>query len=125
MLNGKQIREVTAQGIKYIDENNIEQFIDFAQCYENYLNERLSPETWENHKKVNQKTDADWDKYVERINKYKTVGKRNHLTPSWADGPFIEFYTEPRIRFKFDTGDEWGKIVDVISDAGHRLFDTT
>jgi hypothetical protein len=123
MLNGKQIREVTAQGVYYVDENNVEQFIDFAQCYQNYINERLSPETWENHKKVNLKTDADWNKYVERTNTYKTVGTRNHLTPPWSDGPYIEFYTIPRVRFKFGTNDEWRTTVQTIRHLGHKLFD--
>ncbi len=122
-MNGKQIREVTAAGIRYIDVNDVEQFISFAQCYQNYINERLSPETWENHKKVNQQTDSDWDRYVERTNTYKVIGERNVLTPPWSDGPYIEFYTQPRLRFKFETSDEWISIVEAITDAGHKLFD--
>ena len=69
------------------------------------------------------KTDADWDKYVERTKTFKQIGARNSLTLPWADGPYIEFYTNPRIRFKIETREEWEKIVDTVGDAGYRLFD--
>ena len=123
MLNGKQIREVTAQGIKYLDENNIEQFIDFTQCYENYLDESLSPVTQKRIMEINQMTDADWAKHVERVKNFKEVGARNILTLPWADGPFIEFYTHPRTRFKFDTQDEWDDIIEAIRIAKYKTFD--
>ena len=123
MLNGKRIREVTAQGVRYVDENNVEQFIDFVQCYQNYVKERLSPDTREHTMEINQMTDADWDKHVERVKKFKEIGVRQVLTPPWADGPFIEFYTEPRMRFKFDSREEYAAVREAIYDTEYKLFD--
>jgi hypothetical protein len=121
MLDGKQIREVTAQGVRYIDENNIEQFIDFAQCNRNYINERLSPENWKWHKEWNHKTDLDWDDYVEGIKSHKKVGARN----VFADKPFIEFYTQPRLTFEFGTRAECDQILYLIKRAKYYTTDLT
>ena len=81
MLNGKQIREVTAQGIKYLDENNVEQFIDFTQCYENYVNRWLHPDTRKRMMEINQMNAADWEKFVEKVRTIKEIGIRQVLTP--------------------------------------------
>jgi hypothetical protein len=119
MLNGKQIREVTAQGIRYIDENNVEQFIDFAQCYENYISERLSPENWEFHKKWNHKTDTDWDEYVASIKSHKEVGKRNITDLT------LKFFTDPSLKFEFDNLDDWHKVIGLIRRARYHTIDMT
>ncbi len=119
MLNGKHIREVTALGIKYVDENNVEQFIDFAQCNENYINKQLSPENWERHKSGSNQTDADWDEYVTWIKSHKEVGKRNITALS------LKFFTDPPLKFEFDTLDEWHEVVHLIRRARYRTIDMT
>src|SRR3954468_25041778 len=119
MLNGKQIREVTAQGVRYVDENNVEHFIDFAQCYENYVSKKLSSESWEFHKTWNHKTDADWDNYVEWVKEWKEVGGRDMS----AKKPYIEFYSQPHIKFEFETVDEWQKIVGLMYQVGYITND--
>src|SRR5579871_3990594 len=118
ILNGSHIRGVTAQGVIYVDDSEEEVFIDFAKCYENYVNISLNSEMWERHKQLNNQTDADWDRYVERVKRWREVGRRNGLTPPWADGPFIEFHTEPPVRFKFASHDEiFTEVLSAIVDA--------
>ena len=123
ILDGSQIRSVTAQGITYVDDDGAEQFIDFAQCYENYVKDMLSPERWETIKRVNNKTDDFWETWVAKVKKFKQVGQRQILTPPWADGPFIEFYTEPPMRFKFATEDEYDSVRDALEEGSWRTFD--
>jgi hypothetical protein len=122
-MDGKQIKEITPKGLMYIDDTGVEQFINFAKCYEIYVQEMLSPEHWEQHKQLNNKSDEDWDAYVEWIQRHKLVADRNILTPPWADGPYIEFYTKPPIRFKFDTTEEFRKIYGLIHEAGWTTSD--
>lgn len=121
-LDGEQIRRLTKQGIWYEDDGK-EQFIDFTTCYENYVQESLSPESWERIKKANNKSDADWEDYVDRIRRFKYIGDRNILTPPWADGPYIEFYTTPPIRFKFETKAKFQKVRNYIERTGWRTGD--
>lgn len=37
VLDGKQIRGVTARGVVYVGDDGEEKLIDFSQCYENYI----------------------------------------------------------------------------------------
>jgi len=121
-LDGEQIRRLTKQGIWYEDDGR-EQFIDFTTCYENYVQESLSHEAWERIKKANNKSDADWEDYVDRTRRFKYIGDRNILTPPWADGPYIEFYTTPPIRFKFETEEMFQKVRNYIERTGWRTGD--
>ena len=118
-FNGKLIRSVTAQGIVYVDDTGVEQFIDFLQCYENFVERHLSPESWASHKELNHKTDEDWDEYVEWVKGTKAIGARD------IGELFIDFYTEPRIRFQFATQDEWWLIRRSTRKAGWHTFDLT
>jgi hypothetical protein len=119
MLNGNQIREVTPQGIRYLDENNIEQFIDFAQCYADYEAAHLKPEHWIVVKEWNHWTDNDWDQYVERVKEWKEVGARNIA----AKKPYIVFYSQPHIEFEFETLEEWQKTVVLMQQVGYVTYD--
>jgi hypothetical protein len=123
VMDGKQIRKVTPEGVVYLDENGDEQFIDFAACYKNYFTRRTSPEEWEVIKKVNNKTDVDWEWYVERVKRWREVGGRQILTPPLADGPYIEFHTEPSTRFKFETEQEFQKVRNAIGRTGWKTGD--
>ena len=118
-MDGKQIREVTPQGIVYLDHNGEEQFIDFAECYENYVKRRTTPEYWEDFKTLNHKTDADWDGYVEWVKRWKEVGVRDVLDL------YIEFYTIPSIRFNFSSKDDYHGVEGAVRRARWRLFDMT
>jgi hypothetical protein len=122
-LNAKQIREVTPEGIRYVNEQGLEQFIDFAKCYQNFVKKWTSPEFWEQHKQVNNLTDADWDRHVERVMKWKEIGRSQPLEPPWSDGPFVAFHTEPPIHFKFETLDEYMNLMSGILKTGWKTFD--
>jgi hypothetical protein len=122
-LAGKQIQQIEVQGLWYIDDDGTEQFIDFTTCYENYVQESLSPDVWEKSKQLNNQSDADWEDYVERIRRFKYIGERNILTPPWGDGPYIEFYTTPPTRFKFETETKYREARTYIETNGWRTSD--
>ncbi|MCQ3930886.1 MAG: hypothetical protein DPW16_10550 [Chloroflexi bacterium] len=92
-MDGKNIREVTSKGVSYIDDDGQEQFIDFETCYQNYLKSFEDHEYIENIRQQS-KDDAELQKWLERRKAWREVGVRNILQPPWADGPYIEFYTE-------------------------------
>lgn len=121
-LGGNQIRRMTKDRLWY-EEDGLEQFIDFEDCYNNYVQKSLSPETWENIKRVNQKTEDYWAEYEQRIRQYKYIADRQILTPPWDDGPYIEFYTNPPIRFKFAKENEVQKIRIFLQRSGWQTFD--
>jgi hypothetical protein len=120
IIDGSQIREITSQGIRYMDADGEEQFIDFAACYDNYVKERLSPERWALYKELNPKADNDWDHYVERIKSDKEVAQRNILSSRF---PYIEFYTQPPTRFKFASEEAYREVRQAIEEAGWRTGD--
>ncbi|MEO8607177.1 MAG: hypothetical protein ABI690_04815 [Chloroflexota bacterium] len=122
-MDGKRIKAITSVGISYLDDEDFAQFIDFAECYANYARKQTSPETWERLKQVNNKSDADWEWHIERVQKWKEIGARQPLTPPWADGPYIEFHTDPPIRFKFATKDEYQEVMTAITHTGWKTFD--
>jgi hypothetical protein len=122
-MDGKQIKAVTPQGISYLDDEGFAQFIDFAECYANYMRKITSPEYWERIKQLNNFTDADWERHVQRMKNWKEIGARQPLTPPWADGPYIEFHTDPPIRFKFDSKEEYGNVITAIMQTGWKTFD--
>ena len=122
-LAGKQIQRMVAQGLWYIDDDGTEQFIDFAICYENYVQVALTPEKLEAMKRASNKSDTEWAEHFERIKRLKYVGDRNILTAPWADGPYIEFYTKPPIRFKFATVEQYQRVRNYIERTGWRTGD--
>ena len=122
-MDGKQIKDVTPEGITYLDNDGNEQFIDFAQCHTNYVQKKTSPEYWEKMKQLNNWTDANWESYIEEVKGWKEIGKRNILEMPWGDGPYIEFHTEPSIRFKFASKEEYGKVMTAIMQTEWKTFD--
>jgi hypothetical protein len=133
IISSKQVKSVTQGGIVYLDKEGIEQFIDFEECYQNYLKERLSPEAIESFKTLNNETDADVPAHIERIRGWKGIADRNVLGDGvWVDGkvqhgfPYFEFYAEPRVRIEFESKDElWEMRNKIESDFRWRTFDRT
>jgi hypothetical protein len=123
-LDGKQIKEVTPQGIIYLDDNGEEKFIDFAGCHENYVRRMTTPEYWERHKQMNRLTDADWDDHMEQVKSSGFVADRD-VTGGFhkAGGPYIEFYTKPSTRFVFASEEEFQNVRVAISRARWQTFD--
>jgi hypothetical protein len=123
IMDGSQIKSVSAEGLSYIDQAGEEIFIAFSDCYENYVKRRLTPEIWQRYQELNRKYADDWDSYVAWVRERHEVGIRQVLTPPWADGPYIEFHTEPPTRFQFRTEEEYSQVLLVIHEAGWQTFD--
>lgn len=122
-MNGKQIREITAKGLLYVDDNGEEQFIEFSDCYDNHLSRYTNPERLEIIKQVNNFDDEQLAKSIERKKQYKAIGDRQILSPPWGDGPYIEFYTDPPLRFNFDSEDEFSEVRSEIENGGWTTYD--
>ena len=118
-MDGKQIKDITPEGITYLDDNGNEQFIDFAVCYANFVKEVTSPEHWEIIKKSNNYTDEAWDNYRQGIERWKRVGQRDFV----AHPPYIEFLSDPIIRFEFETMDEFYQVEGRVRKLGWRTMD--
>ena len=123
IVSGDQIRDITADGLVYLDENGDTVFIDFSVCYENYMRRFMNPQSLDRIKEVNHLDDEGMKKLIERRKDWKEVASRNVLTPPWADGPYIEFHAEPPIRFEFTTKDEFWKVRSTIEQFGWKTFD--
>jgi len=67
--------------------------------------------------------DEDIKKYIEKVNQWKEVGRRNVLGVPWADGPYIEFHTDPPLRFEFATVDDYAKVRYLVEQFGWRTMD--
>ncbi len=71
---------------------------------------------------------SQWDdegvnRYIETASNRKEIGRRQVLGAPWDDGPFIEFYAEPPIRFNFASVDEYHAAAYTIAEFGWMLFD--
>jgi hypothetical protein len=118
-MDGKRIKDITSEGITYLDDEGHEQFIDFAECYANYVKKETSPEYREQMKQLNNWTDADWEKDWEKMADWKQVGYRDF----GAKPPYIELQTEPRTFFTFATQEEFQKARMAIFRAGWQTSD--
>jgi len=113
IISADQIKEVRQEGIVYVDYAEQEQFIDFDQCYQNYLRKRLTPEAHKRSQELNPSMPEDYDSYCTRIRKWKEVGLRNSIGLNFTDGeanyglPYFEFHTIPPVRIEFDTPEKY------------------
>lgn len=133
IFNFRQIKTVQQNGLIYQDHNGNEVFIEFEECYQNYLKQLLSPESVESYKVLNHKTDDDIEAYIARVQSWREIGQRNILGESKKVGrdlerglPYIEFYTSPLVRFEFDNEDDYGTFRQKIEGDFHwRTSDLT
>lgn len=117
-MNEKNIIEITSEGLTYLDENGERQFIDFADCYQRYLDRWNDPVHLKRFKEGNPtRSDEELEASLKRIRAYKEVGGRDFSVP------YIEFYTEPPTRFYFSNLDEFYKVQYLLKKAGWRTFD--
>jgi hypothetical protein len=121
-VDGSQIREIRVDGVEYLDDDAKRQFIDFALCHANSMKEYTSPENTEHFKAQNRLSDEEYDEFVERTRAFKAVGARQIMGPPWADGPYVEFYTDPPTRFDLTEAEYW-QIVSTIHKLGWNTFD--
>jgi hypothetical protein len=125
-IDGKRIQSITADGLVYLNDSGDEEFIDFSACYSYYFKRATSPEYIERLKDLNPQT--QWDdervkKYVERRTKWREIALRNIIGDPWGTAPYLEFYTEPCIRFEFATEDEYRETRYLIEQYGWRTHD--
>ncbi len=126
IVDAKQIREVSPKGVVYTTETGETAFIDFSVCYANYVRKTTSPDDLDHMTELHPQ--SQWDeegvkKYIESRIAWKEVAYRNVLGQPWADGPYIEFHTEPPIRFKFATQDDFSKVIYKIRQFAWKTLD--
>lgn len=117
-MNEKNIIEITSEGLLYLNEDEEKQFIDFAGCYQRYLDRLNDPDNERRFREGNPAfNDEELDASLKRIKAKKEVG--------WRDFSllYIEFYTEPPIRFDFSNLDEFHRVKGLVRKAGWRTFD--
>jgi hypothetical protein len=80
--NPEHVLAITEQGIRYLDDDGVVNFIDFAMCR------------------------ANWVRFVNESAEFATtnLGEDESRCVAWRDAfhapPYIEFFTEPRTRFE-------------------------
>ena len=118
-MDETNIVELTTDGLRYLDDNGKESYIDFAACYQWYLDEWNDPENVRRYKELNSMfTDEELEKHLEVIRAIKEVGKRNFTVP------YIEFYSDPPTRFDFSTQNEFYQVEGFIRKiARYHIFD--
>lgn len=123
-MDGSQIREITVEGIEYVDDEGELRFIDFAICHENYVEKYGRTDYVKKYKETLGKnvSDEEFEKVMERARSLRGVGARQILGPPWADGPYIEFFTEPPTRFEV-TEEEYNQILGKMYLLGLLTFD--
>lgn len=87
----KNLKDITSEGIAYINEAGEDCFVDFKKCNEGWIEYRI-------------KTEKLADDVIKEVKKRdKCVGQRN----SCSDPRFIEFFTYPKFtRFAFKESEQ-------------------
>jgi hypothetical protein len=133
-INAKQISKISAEGITYTDDDGSEGFIDFGECYQNYLKVRLAPENLKRLQELNFIPDDKMPEKIERIKAWKEIGRRNILgnekgyglaTDPKLDKPYFVLHQEPPIAIECDDKDEFRKLKQEFDNHGWRTFDIT
>jgi succinate dehydrogenase flavin-adding protein (antitoxin of CptAB toxin-antitoxin module) len=127
-IDGQKIISITEQGLTYLSENGTESFIDFALCYDTYINRFMEPSHLEEFKRLNHMSDDDLAKWLKTHERHKEIAARSIIGDILAGDrrdkrPFIEFHTNPPTRFIFATEDEFHQTRHKIHQFGWRTFD--
>lgn len=125
ILPGERIKQVTVDGLTYVNDAGEEAFIDFALCFQNWLEPQLTPEALKKFKELNYMTDEQVENFVARMRNETVVGGRD--IGGYPEGklPRITFYATPSIAFEFPTTDEFHRVRYWIKKAGWRTYDMT
>jgi hypothetical protein len=104
----KQIANITPNGIDYLDEEGNPQFLDFENCYRNFL--------METQKRMGYRyTDKDQEFYKT----WKSVGVRY----PFSNPPAIVFYTIPLTEFEFPSKESVWEVVYRVKKVDWRITD--
>jgi hypothetical protein len=118
-MDGAQIREITPEGLTYVDEEGKLQFIDFEACYQKHMTAFMKPEHLERYKEINYMTDEDLQARLELMKDWKEIGGRD----LYGNPPYIEFYSDPPVRFEFADVNEFHRVRYLVHKGGWHTFD--
>lgn len=132
-IHSSQIREISEKGISYLDDSGEEGFIDFENCYQNFLKRCLSLEAYEKHIELNPSNHhKTYEEYVGWIKSMNEIGRRNVCgrqysfddnVTSESDNPYFEFFTNPLSVVECDNQDEYWKVRKGFEKHGWRTQD--
>ena len=105
-----QIREVTAQGVYYIDDRGREQYLDFATCLEEYIYQLDYPR-------------GSRPTVAENIRRAKTIGKVDYWGIYHGRGVdfYAEFYDKNLTCFEFGNEQECKDFAERVNASGWFL----
>ncbi|MBZ0318727.1 MAG: hypothetical protein K8L91_20095 [Anaerolineae bacterium] len=115
-----RIQWVSPEGIAYLDVDGHLRFFDFETCYQNWLNQWMSPESLDEMRRNNNFDEQQLAAYIERRKLWPQVGERNAIG---QPRPYIEFHTMPPVCFYFKDYKAFRKIADEVMKAGWQTFD--
>ena len=120
-IDGARIQRVTKEGLFYLDEAGQEAFINFKACYERRLAKFMEPENLKKFREANPgMTDEELEGSIQRRKRWKDVADRNSIGGEpMGSAPYIEFYTDPPIRFVFETKEKFNELrssIEFLSD---------
>ena len=118
-MDGAQIREITSEGLTYVDDEGKLQFIDFKACHQNHLAWVMKPENLQEIKEINHMSDKDLEEHIEFEKNWKEIGARYYA----AKLPCIAFYTDPPIRFEFADMNEFYRVEGLIRKSRWHTVD--
>lgn len=124
-MDGQRIQNITAEGLTYLKDDGSEGFIDFVACRERAFAGFTEPESLKQFQEINHLNDEQLNESIQRRKEWKYVGDRSILGEPWGSAPFIEFYTDPPIRFEFATEEEFHSVLDVMRHNHWRTHDLT
>jgi hypothetical protein len=117
-IDGARIQLITPEGLFYLDDEGKEQFIDFEECFQREFARFTDPHHLKKFREINPSmTDEQLQEDFEWRKTWKKIANRN-FDPIDAL-PYIEFYTDPPIRFEFATVDAFHRMRFFIEKNTH------
>lgn len=123
-IDGSRIQRITAEGLFYLDENDQEQFIDFAACHELWFAKALQrlelDKSREQNPKMMKVRDMSIDHHIRNKTTYTYVADGSLLGFTSSGLPGLRFYTDPPTIFEFETRDDFDRVKSLIEDIGWK-----
>lgn len=117
-MDETNIIAITDAGIRYRDANGDERFIDYAACYQRFVDRLYDPAHVHQFRELNHlTTDEQIEAALARIRSGRKIADRDVFAP------YLSFYTDPPVRFDFTTRAELDKVLYAIRQAGWWTFD--
>jgi hypothetical protein len=120
-LDSKQIQEITAEGILYIDNDNNKKFIAFEDCFNTFLK-------WELSVSIITEKKAEFIRSMKQVGEISYIGENFEpwITESTSvNRPYVLFYDNQLTRFEFSEHNECAEFHQRVTETGWNLFDTS